>query len=317
MMEGLRYGICSTSSIAPRFIAAVREGKAGEITAVSSRTLEKAREKATEWNIPYAYGSHVELFRDKNVNTVYVSSVNSEHYGMVKTALEYGKNVVCEKPCTVSSEQTEELFRIAGEKGLFLVEAQKMLFLPVINEVAKRIKEGFIGDVKFVDFSHSFSAGYNDWLFDPALGGGTLLSAGIYAIQFLISFFGDIKNVKGVCVNDEGLAEKGYVISGVTENGVMFCAKNSTDTAFENKAVIYGTSGKIEIPEYWKARQAFILVDGREKEEIKYPCKYELIYEAKHIAECIEKGLTESPVVTKEISLKGIRAIERIKSAWE
>ena len=41
----LRYGILSTSSIAPRFIAAVRSAGAGEIVALSSRTLEKAKEK--------------------------------------------------------------------------------------------------------------------------------------------------------------------------------------------------------------------------------------------------------------------------------
>ena len=57
----LRYGILSTSSIAPRFIAAVREAGAGEIVAVSSRTIEKAEEKAAQWNIPVAYGSHEEL----------------------------------------------------------------------------------------------------------------------------------------------------------------------------------------------------------------------------------------------------------------
>ena len=55
------YGILSTSSIAPRFIAAVREGEAGEILALSSRTEEKAREKAATWQISKAYGSHKEL----------------------------------------------------------------------------------------------------------------------------------------------------------------------------------------------------------------------------------------------------------------
>ena len=42
----MNIGILSTSSIAPRFIAAVREEGSFEITALSSRTLEKAREKA-------------------------------------------------------------------------------------------------------------------------------------------------------------------------------------------------------------------------------------------------------------------------------
>ena len=73
-MKQLRYGILSTSSIAPRFIAAVREAKAGTIVALSSRTLEKAREKAALWDIPTAYGSHQELLNDPDVDIVLSSN---------------------------------------------------------------------------------------------------------------------------------------------------------------------------------------------------------------------------------------------------
>lgn len=61
---GLHYGILSTSSIAPRFIGAVRASGKGKIVALSSRSLEKAREKAALWEIPTAYGSHEELLQD-------------------------------------------------------------------------------------------------------------------------------------------------------------------------------------------------------------------------------------------------------------
>ena len=93
-MKQLRYGILSTSSIAPRFIAAVREGNAGDIVALSSRSLEKAQEKAAQWDIPTAYGSHRELLADPNVDIVYISTVNSLHYQWAKAALEQGKHVV-------------------------------------------------------------------------------------------------------------------------------------------------------------------------------------------------------------------------------
>ena len=54
----LRYGILSTSSIAPRFIAGVRESGKGQIVALSSRSLEKAKEKAALWDIPTASLPH-------------------------------------------------------------------------------------------------------------------------------------------------------------------------------------------------------------------------------------------------------------------
>ncbi len=315
-MEKLKYGIMSVSSIAPRFISAVREAGAGEIVAISSRTEEKARQKAIEWGIERAYGSHTELLADNDINIVYISSVNSEHYSMAKQALECGKNVICEKPCTTTSEHTKELFEIARRKNLFFMEAQKMLFLPVILESAKFIKDKKIGDVQMIEFSHSFSAGYNNWLFDDKLGGGTLLSSGVYAIQLILWLFGDIKNIHGTCGKNKGYAEHQYILSGETESGVLFSIKNSTTAVLDNCAKIYGSNGRIELPEYWKARRAVVFRGDKEAETIEVPCKYELIYEAKHVYECMEKGLINSPVVTEYISVKAIEVIERIKNTW-
>lgn len=311
-MKKLRYGIMSASSIAPRFIGAVRQSGCGEVVAISSRSEEKARQKADEWSIPKAYGSHVQLLEDTDVDIVYISSVNSAHYQDAKDALEYGKHVICEKPCTVSVSQTKELFAIAREKKLFFMEAQKMLFLPVINLVKDHIAQGDVGQVQMIEFDHSFSAGYNGWLFDPSLGGGTLLSSGIYAIQFLLWVFGDIKSIGGVCTKNPGAAEHQYILNGEAENGVLFSVKNSTGAVLDNKAVIYGTKGKIVIPDYWKARK---YIFGEKITEI--PCEFELSYEAIHISDCIEKGLLTSPVVTEEISVKGIEVIERIKREWD
>ena len=315
-MDILNYGILSTSSIAPRFIAAVRESGAGNIVALSSRTIEKAEEKAREWGIPKAYGSHLELLKDSEVNIVYISSVNSEHYLQAKTALEYGKNVICEKPCTMKPDETKELFAIAREKNLFLMEAEKMLFLPTLIEVKKRIESGELGKIYMADMSHSFSSSYNTWMFDPKLGGGPIYSSGIYAVQLLLWFFGKIKNISGECSKlPDGIAWQ-YILTGKTENGVLFSAKNSTRGVLDNTAKIFGEKGWVEIPEYWKARKAIFHIVGCEEEIIEYPCKHELAYEAIHIKECLTKDLITSPVVTADISVKGVEILDKIVKEW-
>ena len=315
-MDQLRYGILSTSSIAPRFIAAVREAGAGEIVAVSSRSLEKAQQKADLWNIPKAYGDHQALLEDGNVNIVYISSVNSQHYELAGKALEMGKHVVCEKPCTTSSEDTRRLFALAREKGLFLMEAQKMLFLPTILEVRNRMESGQLGQIYMAELSQSFSAGYNSWQFEPSLGGGTLLSSGIYGVQLLQFLFGEIAHISGVRSVLENGAEWQYVLTGIMACDVLFSAHNSTRVTLENSAKIYGTKGYVVIPEYWKARKAVIYIEGREPETIEFPCKYELMYEAMHIAECLRTGKTESPVMTQQVSVSGIRALETVMESW-
>ena len=315
-MEQLHYGILSTSSIAPRFIAAVRTAGAGEIVAVSSRTLKKAREKAEQWEIPAAYGSHKELLADENVNIVYISAVNAQHYPLAKMALQAGKHVVCEKPCTTAAAHTRELFALAREKGLFFMEAEKMLFLPAILEVKKKLTEGYLGDIYMAELSHSFSAGYNTWLFDRSLGGGTLLSSGIYAVQLLQWLFGGMQEIHGLKSAMEDGAEWQYVLTGRMENGVLFSIQNSTRAILDNVARICGTEGYVEIPQYWKARSAVFYKKGQEPETVEFPCEYELIYEVNHIAKCIREGKRTSPVVTEELSVAGIAALEAVKNQW-
>ena len=310
------YGILSTSSIAPRFIAAVREGEAGEILALSSRTEEKAREKAALWEIPRAYGSHEALLTDPDINTVYISTVNSQHYRWAMAALEAGKHVVCEKPMTTSAEETKALFAKAREKQLFLMEAEKMLFLPTILHVKERIDSGELGQMYMAELSHSFPASYNGWMFDEAAGGGPVLSSGIYAVQLLQFLFGSFKEIGGRKSPLDTGVEWQYVLTGEMENGLLFSAKNSTRAVLDNTARLFGTNGWVEIPEYWKARKAVFHLAGKEPETVDFPCNHELVYEAKHIRECIENGLRTSPVVTEEVSVQGIEAIEKIKAQW-
>lgn len=309
----LRYGILSTSSIAPRFIAGVREYGKGQIVALSSRTLEKAKEKSALWDIPTAYGSHDELLQDKNVNIVYISNVNTAHYMWAKAALLAGKHVICEKPCTTTAEQTAELYDLAEKQGLFFMEAQKMLFLPAVLEAKKRLES--IGKVTMVELSHSFPGSYNGWMFDKAAGGGPLLSSGIYAAQLLIWLFGDIVSIRGTASKDENDVEWQYILTGETKSGVLFSAKNSTRSVLDNTCRIFGEKGYLELPNYWKAQKLIIHL-GQETQTLEYPCQYELMYEAAHIQECMDRGLLSSPVITKDLSCAGIRALETVKANW-
>ena len=311
-MTELRYGILSTSSIAPRFIDAVRRANAGQILAVSSRQEETAREKAALWDIPTAYGSHAELLQDERINIVYISNVNAQHYEWAKAALEAGKHVVCEKPCTTRERQTEELFSLAEEKGLFFMEAQKMLFLPAINTLKEILESGVLGKVTMADLRHSFKATYNVWLFNLLLGGGTLLSSGIYVTELLAWLFGKVEVTDGEMVCRKEGAEEQYVFTGFAGD-VQFVAQNSAISKLDNCLRIGGQQGWVEVPEYWKARKLILHLEGEEPKVMEFPCENELVYEASHIENCIREGRITSPVVTKELTLAGIRALEQAK----
>ena len=314
----MTIGILSTSSIAPRFIAAVREEGSFRIVALSSRTQEKAEEKAKAWGIPKAYGSHEALLADSDVDIVYISAVNSAHYKWAKAALLAGKHVICEKPCTTSETQTRELFALARERKLFLMEAQKMLFLPAVLAVKEAIDSGRLGKVRMAEFNHSFYGSYNNWMYDEAAGGGPLLSSAIFVVELLQFLFDcDVAEITGFAAMHPGTnVEEQYALSGRMENGVLFSLKNSTVALMKNGACFYGEKAYAELPDYWKARKV-ILSDHKTETVEEYPCDHELLYEVRHIAECYEKGLTVSPVVTGEFSARAIRTLERIRKNWK
>ena len=308
----LNYGILSTSSIAPRFIAAVRQAGAGQILALSSRSLSRAREKALQWQIPTAYGSHEALLADPNINIVYISCLNAAHYRWARAALEHGKHVVCEKPCTTTREQTQALFALAKEKGLFLMEAQKMLFLPAVVALRRRIQAGELGQITMVQLSHSFAASYNNWMYDPE-SGGPLYSSGIYAVELLQWLFGPLTQIKGAASTLENGVAWQYILTGATESGILFTAKNSTRGILDNTARFYGTKGWAELPEYWKTKTLILHPEGQAPVEEHFPCVHELAYEAEHIRDCLSQGLLTSPVVTPELSVSAIAALENIQ----
>ena len=98
----IKYGIISTAQVVPRFIAGVRESQSGEVAAVASRDLAKAQAFAQQHQIPTAYGSYQELYRDPTIDIVYIATYNAGHYAAAKEALLAGKNVLLEKPFDIS-----------------------------------------------------------------------------------------------------------------------------------------------------------------------------------------------------------------------
>lgn len=314
----MNIGILSTSSIAPRFIAAVREEGSFTVAALSSRSREKAEEKAMTWGVPKAYGSHDALLADAQIDIVYISAVNAAHYRWAKAALLAGKHVICEKPCTTSEEQTRELFQLAADRSLFLMEAQKMLFLPAILAVKEAIASGSLGKIRMAEFNHSFYGSYNNWMYNEDAGGGPLLSSAIYVVELLQFLFDcNIAQIDGICTKHPGTnVEEQYVLSGRMENGVLFSLKNSTVALLKNGACIYGEEGYADIPDYWKARKV-TFCDHKTMQTRDFPCDHELVYEVRHIADCFAKGLIQSPVVTGDFSARAIRTLETLKNRWK
>ena len=323
----LRIGILSTASIVPRLIGAVRAAetllstdcfRGCTISAIASRDLEKARQKARLWNVPEAYGSYEDLINSPKIDIVYIATINSEHYRYAKLALEAGKHVLCEKPFTLDAAQARELFALAREKGLFLMEMQKTVFLPVIRQIRELIQSGSFGRIIMADFSSSYAPDYNGWFFDAAKGGGPLYGNAGYSLQlmqYLLNCYA--AEWTGLCTRSSTGVEDQFSLIVRMEDDTLYTNKTSMRSKTIHTGYIYGEKGYIELPDYWKARKA--ILHYKEKAEpviLEEPCEYELMYEVLHAEECIRKGLTESPVMTEEMSVRSVEILTGLHRLW-
>ena len=166
------------------------------LEAVYSRTEEKGRELANAYGAKKVYTDMDAMLQDENVNFVYVASPNNLHYEYSKKALLAGKNVLCEKPFCTRFEQARELFQIADEKGLYLIEMVPTGFLPNYPVLEEAISK--IGRVKLVIGNYTqYSARYDKLLagevpnvFNPDFAGGCLMDINYYNVYLTLSLFG-------------------------------------------------------------------------------------------------------------------------------
>ena len=318
MQSAVRYGILSAASIVPRFVKGMRLCDNGEVTAIWSRSEEKARAMAEELDIEHVYADHRELLNDPDIDAVYIPLINSLHYSYVKEALLAGKHVLCEKPFVLHAEEARELSALAHEKGLFLTEAVKTPFLPIYDRIREILNSGILGAMRYMEFRQSYTDGpyVGGWNTQIDQGGGVLYGNEAYFFAMAEYLAGKIRSVTGTLSFPDGEAEDQLAVSALLPNGVLATLQVSRRVLFENGLTIRCDHGKIVIPDYWKASRAYVYEGDRLKETIDIPCPYEFQYELRHYSQCIQDGLVESPVTTHEDTIRRIAFTEQLYAPY-
>ncbi|WP_312651339.1 Gfo/Idh/MocA family oxidoreductase [Proteiniclasticum sp.] len=313
-MKKLKYGIMGTGRIVERFVGAVRSSEAGEVYAIASRSLENAEKKARELGISRCYGSYEQLVSDDNIDVIYIPTINSAHRENAVLALTHNKHVLIEKPMTLSREDTKMLFDMAREKGLFIMEAQKSLFLPITEEIKKIIYDGVIGEIHLLDYMISIPEVGFKWFYDRKAGGGALFGSGNYILAHAMHLLEEelISSSGHATLSDEG-TDLQCIFNLKSEKGILVDGKITTMVAAESGVTIYGEKGRIFIGDFWKARHAEVFVYGEESRQVSFPVEYEMVYEVDHVNRCIDDRLMESPVMTSKVSLS---SAEHIDNLW-
>lgn len=215
----MKISIIGTGMIAGEVMAMLREENPQiEVSSIYVRSnRERAERLAVKYGVEHVYTDYAELLAHDEADFVYIALANAAHYGYGKMALEAGRNVILEKPITLSLGETEELVRISRSKGLYLFEAMSLLHVPNFRLVRESIAK--LGNIRLVQCNFSqYSSRYDRYLrkdivpaFDPQCGGGALMDLNIYNLHVVVGLF-------GVPVAARYYPNKGY--NGVDTSGI-------------------------------------------------------------------------------------------------
>lgn len=153
-----------------------------------------------------AYGNWQEMLegernRDDRIDLVTVATPNATHFAITKAFLEFGFNVLCEKPMTMTVEEGEEIVRLAAKSGKIMAVNYAYSAYPMVRQARAMVRAGEIGRVRLVvtNFSHGHHGDAGDadnprvrWRYDPAMAGvsGQFADCGIHAMH-MASFICD------------------------------------------------------------------------------------------------------------------------------
>lgn len=277
-----------------------------QVVAVAARDLSRAKEFAQKHNIPKAYGSYEELAKDPNVEVAYVGTQHPQHKAAVMLCLAAGKAVLCEKPMGVNAAEVREMVTEARSRGLFLMEAIWTRFFPASEALRSVLAQGTLGDLRVARAEFGKNLTHVPRAVDWAQAGGALLDLGIYCVQFISMVFGGQKPEKISVVgrrHETGVDDTVTVLLQYPGevHGSFTC---SITAQLSNTASVSGTKGMAQLLNpCWCPTE--LVVKGEHKEFLLPPvpknCNFDngagMSYEAKHVRECLRKGLKESPVI--------------------
>ena len=249
LQEEVKVGVVGVGRIAERLVPETKFVSYVKATCVYDIDQSKACDFADRHNIVNVYSSYHDLL--EHVDAVYVATPHLSHYELTKQALQQRKHVLCETPLVLNSQQAKELYHLAEDNGVVLMEANKTAHSPAFNHLITMIKSGAIGDV--VDVSASESKLWGDRFtreLDPEQAGGSMYEMGSYPLLPILKLMGiGYTNINFYSKMKDGI--------DVYTRGVMryphgVCAfQLGMGVKTEGNLVIAGTKGYAYVPSPW------------------------------------------------------------------
>lgn len=253
----VRWGVAGPAGIAGKVLGDLVHVPNAVLTAVGSRSAERAQAFATahaaaagNGRVPTAHGSYRALFEDPDVDVVYLANPHPHHRALALAALGAGKAILVEKSFTVTPAATREVVAAARAAGLFAMEAMWTRFCPAVVRLRDLVADGAIGEVCTVtaDLGLRHPVDPATQSYRPEVGDGLLFHMGVYPVSFAQMLLGAPEAVvaHGV-VHESGVDVEESVLLRYPggRSALLFASMRSPAPG---QARVLGTAGWIQVP---------------------------------------------------------------------
>jgi predicted dehydrogenase len=321
MNQKIRWGILGCGRIARKFAADLKLVNDAELIAVASRSQNSADEFAKEFPAKFRHNNYEDLAMNNEVDVIYIASPHALHYEHVMLCLKHKKAILCEKAFAINSKQANEMIAFAKTQNVFLMEALWTKFLPHYNVVQKMLREEKLGTIKSMQSNFGFipQAPIPQRLFDPKLGGGALLDIGIYNVFITLSVLGKPDSIEATMTPASTGVDEQCAVLFKYNNGALAQLLFTFSSNLATEADINGDKGRIRLTSRFYEPSATIeyypeKIDSKQIIPFDKEGGFGYQYEARHVVECLQKGLTESPVMTHNDTLLLMETLDKIRA---
>jgi glycerol-3-phosphate cytidylyltransferase len=311
----LKIGVVGNGRIANRFINESKYVSGVNVEGVYGRNINNIKSFAEKHALNF-YSVEFDGFL-KKIDAVYIATPHLTHYNYIKEALMRNKHVLCEKPLVLKEDEAVELYNMAKEKNLVLMEAIKTAYSPGFIRLVAIAKSGLIGEIKAVDstFTKLSTGDLRELKREDA--GGSVTELASYTLLAILKLLGnDFKDVNFY-------SYKNNEVDLFTRINVLYKDAIATSTVglgvkSEGHLVISGTNGYIYVPSPWWKTEYFEARFEDFNNNKKYYYKFEgdgLRYEIAEFLSLINNGKQETFKLAQSDSITILKIIEKFRNS--
>jgi len=232
---------------------------------------KERREAAAEKGI-HVYESFADLLADPSTDIVLIAAPNDVHRQAAIDAMRAGKNVVSEKPVTLSSAQLQEMIDVSRETGKFLTVHQNRRWDEDFLTVKEILGSGELGEVFRIESRVHGSRGIpGDWRQEKEHGGGMVLDWGVHLLDQALLFYPGVKvkTVYATLTNiTNQLVDDGFTADLSLENGVHILVEVGTNNFIAlPRWYVLGADGSAVI-EDWEKNGKIVRATGVDEKDV-------------------------------------------------